>query len=402
MVSPGQDTNDWLNVLVPAGAGILGYLLLLFANPVVDSFRDGWLVLRRYPAMWIWLVSLSLAYVVFQIIATWQTGEVSFSAYDLIYWPPWKTSDVGAALARAALPGLDLLSGLFNQCVASFPVSGIAAALFLINWRGMHLGLVGAMRARLGRWWPVVYLGILVCAVGAVLKPCYIIGIRILNIYFDGIFLLRVGAVIDAVSFQFEYLFGLIVQTHLILLTLVWIRGLNTTPDKVFDFALRRGPHLAKWAGLVLLVTTLSIHLPLLISYLWIGQFTDFTAAVVTYVDQSVRALLAITFLVFCSVEITLVLHNDSLKEALAAHTELIRMHWHRLIWFLIVAGVHLLFACWLGEWLAGAYPTFSTPRLLAWAAIAAVKAWLIAWCLAAWVCLYRKLRRERKEVKPA
>src|SRR5262249_44837541 len=81
MVSPGQDTVDWLNILVPAGAGILGYCLLLFANPVVDSFRDGWLVLRRYPAMWIWLVSLSLAYVVFQIVTTWQTGEVSFSPY---------------------------------------------------------------------------------------------------------------------------------------------------------------------------------------------------------------------------------------------------------------------------------------------------------------------------------
>ena len=61
-------------------------------------------------------------------------------------------------------------------------------------------------------------------------KPIFSLSIYWLNQYFDGIFLLRVGAIIDWLSFQFEYLFGLLIQIFLVLLTFIWIRGLNSEP----------------------------------------------------------------------------------------------------------------------------------------------------------------------------
>ncbi len=46
----------------------------------------------------------------------------------------------------------------------------------------------------------------LLCALAAFCKPIFSLSIYWLNRYFDGIFLLRVGAMVDWLSFQFEYL----------------------------------------------------------------------------------------------------------------------------------------------------------------------------------------------------
>jgi len=52
-------------------------------------------------------------------------------------------------------------------------------------------------------------------------------------------------------------------------------------------------------------------HLPLLASYLWIGQLPDFTSAAVQYVEQTFRPLMPIALLLFCSMQISIVLHNN-------------------------------------------------------------------------------------------
>ena len=99
-------------------------------------------------------------------------------------------------------------------------------------------------------------------------------------------------------------------------LTFVWIRGLNAEPGRIFEFALKRAVFAAKWAGVVLVATFLLIHLPLLISYAWITQQTDFTSAVVQYIEQTARPLIALGLVLFCSMQITLILHNETLREA--------------------------------------------------------------------------------------
>jgi hypothetical protein len=209
-----------------------------------------------------------------------------------------------------------------------------------------------------------------------------------------------VGAVLDWLSFQFEYLFGLVVQIYLILLAFVWIRGIKSDPERVFALALRRTPHVAKWAGLMLLISALFIHLPLLISYLWIGQFTDFTSAAVEYVDQTVRPLFAMVLIFFCSVQITLVLHNQTLQKALQEHANLMRTSWYRLLWFVIVAGLHLYAVCWVGEAALACYPVMSVPNVLASLLVSFAKGVVAAWLLTSWVCLYRDARRPRKEIR--
>ena len=144
-----------------------------------------------------------------------------------------KPPDWRATAGHAWLPALELLAGLFNQAVVSYPTSAAAAFLFTINWRGYQMQFLRAAKGRLGRWWVGVYLGLVLCAFAAFCKPIFSLSIYWLNQYFDGIFLLRLGAIIDWLSFQFEYLFGLLIQIFLVLLTFVWIRGLNAEPGRI-------------------------------------------------------------------------------------------------------------------------------------------------------------------------
>ena len=319
---------------------------------------------------------------------------------SLLYWPAFRPRDLGASAGQAWLPALELLAGLFNQAVVSYPTSALAALLFLANWRGHQMQFLRAAKRRLRRWWLGVYLGLLLCAFAAFCKPIYSLSIYWLNQYFDGILLLRVGAVIDWLSFQFEYLFGLLIQIFLVLLAFIWIRGLNSEPGRIFEFALKRAVFAAKWAGVVLLTTLLLIHLPLLTSYVWITQQTDFTNAVVQYIDETARPLIAVALILFCSIQITLILHNETLREAVHEHTQLARRHWSRIIWFLVVAGLHFFAISWLNEFVVEGFPKDSVPSLLFSVLFTIGRAFLAAWFLATWVCLYRACQTMPKEIR--
>ena len=58
-----------------------------------------------------------------------------------------KPRDWGASAGQAWLPGLELLAGLFNQAVVSYPTSALAALLFLTNWRGYQMHFLRAAKA---------------------------------------------------------------------------------------------------------------------------------------------------------------------------------------------------------------------------------------------------------------
>jgi hypothetical protein len=386
--------------LLPLAVALVGYLVLIFGNPASRFFRDGLRCLQRHPRMWIWLSFLGLVYSIFQVLQAYQIGERGFSRMNLLYWPEFRPRDWGETANRAWLPGLELLAGLFNQAVVSYPTSAFAALLFLLNWRGYQRQLLRAAKSRLGRWWLGVYAGLLLCALAAFCKPIFSLSIYWLNQYFDGIFLLRVGAIIDWLSFQFEYLFGLLIQIFLVLLTFIWIRGLNSEPGRIFEFALKRAVFAAKWAGVVLLASLFLIHLPLLISYLWITQQTDYTNAVIGYIDQTARPLIAVALILFCSIQITLILHNETLRDAVHEHAQLTRRHWFRILWFLVVAGLHLFAISWLNDLMVEAFPKYSVPNLWFSALFTLGRAFLAAWFLSSWVCLYRASETMPKEIR--
>ena len=385
---------------LPTAGALIGYLILIFANPAHRFFRDGLRCVQRHPRMWIWLSVLGLAYTLFQNLEAYQMGEAQFSPASLLHWPAFKPHDWRVAAGHAWLPALELLAGLFNQAVVSYPTSALAALLFMTNWRGYQIQFLRVAKMRLGRWWIGVYLGLVLCAFAAFCKPFFSLSIYWLNQYLDGIFLLRVGAVIDWLSFQFEYLFGLLIQIFLVVLAFVWIRGLNAEPARIFEFALKRSVFAAKWAGVVLAATLLLIHLPLLISYAWITQQTDFTNAVVQYIEQTARPLIALALVLSCSMQITLILHNETLREAVLEHAELVRRYWHRIFWFMIVAGLHLYAISWLNDFSGDGFPKDSAPNMLLAAFFTLGKAFLSAWFLASWVCLYRASLTPRKAIR--
>jgi hypothetical protein len=392
--------TGWQTPVLAIAGAFLGYLLMFFTNPTYPFFRDGLRCLNRYPRVWLWLSGLGLTYMAFQLILNYEMGEISVSINDLIYWPPFKPLDWSTIASRAWLSSIELLAGLFNQAVVAYPISAIAALLFLINWHGYQGHFLSAARRRLGRWWLLIYAALLVCAVAAFCKPIFSLSIYWLNQYWGGIALLRAGAVIDWLSFQFEYLFGLMIQIFLILSTLVWIRGLHADSARIFAFALKRGVYAAKWAGIVLAASAVLIHLPLLISYLWINEQTDFTNAVVQYVEQTARPLLAIGLLLFCSVQIALILHNESLKEAIGDHAELVRRYWYRVLWFFAVAGLHLFAISYISEYLGSGFPKASVPGLLIGIGSVSAKGFFAGWFIASWVCLYRSSDTDRKEIR--
>jgi hypothetical protein len=392
--------SDWRSLILSVALAVAGYFLLLFTNPAWPAFRDGLRCLQRHPRIWFWLAMLGLGYAAFQFLQDYQLGNLELSLTSLIYWPPFKPADWQTTTARAWLPSLELLAGLYNQAIPTYPFSGVAALLYLVNWRGYQFQFASVARKRLGKWWLAVYFLVLLCALAALCKPLFSLAIYWLNQYFGAIALLRLGAVIDWLSFQFEYLFGLLIQIILVLSAFLWIRGSSLEPERVLEVAVKRGVYVMKWAGIVLAVTSLCIHLPLLVSYLWIAQQTDFTNSVVSYIEQTARPLLAIGLLLFCSVQITLILHNESLRDAVEEHAQLVRKSWYGLIWFFIVAGGHFFVASWLNEYVSSGIPKGSTQDVLVTIIFKLVKAFFIAWFLASWVCFYRRSRASRSEIK--
>jgi hypothetical protein len=350
--------------------------------------------------MWVWLMVFGLAYLSFHAFEDFQFKRQTLELSSILYWPSFRPPGLETAAAHAWLPALELLAGLFNQAVASFPSSAVAALLFIANWKGYQAQFVRNAKRRIGRWWPAVYAGVLVCAVAAFCKPIFSLSIYWLNEYFDGILLLRAGAIIDLLSSEFEYLFGLLIQIFLVLIAFVWIRGLSTEPGRIFEFTLKRAVYLAKWIGLVLLTSLILIQLPLLISYLWISQQTDATAAVVQYVDQTARPLIAVALLLFCSMQITLILNNENLRDAIQGHARFMRRSWLKIVSFLLLAGFHLFAICWLTELISGGFPKYSVPNLLFDALFTFGRAFLAAWFIASWVCLYRGSRPAPKKIQ--
>ncbi len=390
----------WQAVGYPIAAILVGYLVLFYANPAAKYFRDGFRCVQRHPQMWVWLSGLGVAYMTFQVVEDLEFSGRWYTLTSILYWPAFEPPDWGMSAGRAWLPALEMLAGLFNQAVVSYPVSAVAALLFLLNWRGYQMQFLRAAKRRMGKWWVAVYPGLLVCAVTALCKPIFSLSIYVLNKYFDGILLLHAGAIIDWLSFQFEYLFGLLIQIYLVLLTFVWIRGLSSEPGRIFEFALQRAVYAAKWAGVVLLLTLLLIHLPLLISYFWITQQTDYTNAAVQYVDQTARPLIAVALIFFCSIQVTLILHNETLRDAVQEHAQFVRYFWARIVSFLLLAGFQLFAISSLTDLVAGGFPKYSVPNLLFAAFFTLGRAYLAAWFLATWVCLYRASERAPRAVR--
>ena len=364
---------------------LCGYIIVLLFNPVRLALRDGFRCLLRYKRVWLTFVLLGFAYFVFQFSTftpIQSTADVDLTQITSIATWQWPT--FVEIWSDAPLPALEGVAGIFDNATTTYPLSAIAAVLMLINWRGLHSALVGALRKRFRFLGYIIYLILLLSAIAALLKPIAYWVLRAWGGLLGGPELLQVSATIDTVAFIFEYLLGVYVQVYLIAVCFAWIRGLSFEEGELFRFAMRRFSYVLEWAGIVVAVSTVIVRLPLLLAYFM--NIPD----VLDYLPIE-RAVMCGFIIVFSSMQISLALHNETLREAIRAHREFIRNNLSRFGWFLLICGIHFFFLTVADAIVRGAIADRLVAMILWRSIFVTVRGFVTGWLLASWVCLFRR-----------
>ena len=339
-----------------------GYALMMLFAPVRRALVDGLHCLRRYQRIWITFAVLGFGYFVFQFVTftpirNWADLELS----QITSLPQWAWPTLSEIWRETLLPALEGVAGIFDNATTTYPLSVIAAVLMILNWRGLHAALLSALRKRYGFW------SGLMPAAG----------------------LLRFSATVDATAFIFEYLLGVYIQVYLITVCLAWTKGVSFEEGELFRFAMRRFSYVLEWAGIVVAVSTLIVRLPLLLAY-----FTNIPG-VLDYLPIA-RVLMSGLIIAFCSVQISLALHNETLIEAMRAHVHFVQTNVGRLAWFLVICGIHFYGIIVCDAILRGAIADRLGALLLWKLAFACLRGVVTGWLLASWVCLFRQCETGR------
>ncbi|MDQ6626372.1 MAG: hypothetical protein M3Y69_09605 [Verrucomicrobiota bacterium] len=367
-----------------------GYLLVMFFNPIRLSLRDGLRCIVRFKRIWLTFALLGAAYSVFQF-ATFTPLQTAtdLDVNQIASVASWNWPRFIDVWTETPQPALEGVAGIFDNATTTYPLSVLAAVLLLCNWRGLHGALLGALRKRFSVWGYLIYLVVLLSAITCLFKPIVFWRLPTWGTVLPLAGLLRVSASVDAAAFIFEYLFGVYIQVYLITVCLAWIKGLSFTEEALFQFAVRRFSYVLKWAGIVVLVSTVIVRLPLLLAYfLEVPNVLDYLP-----IERYVMSALII---VFCSMQISLVLHNESLRAAFAAHWQFIKRNAGRFGWFLLIAALHffVLTAC---DVIVRNAAADRAVAVILWKALYVVARGLVTgWLLASWVCLFRQCETGR------
>ncbi len=367
-----------------------GYALLMFFAPVRQALDDGVHCLRRHQRIWITFAVLGFGYFVFQFVTftpirTWADLELS----QITSFPQWSWPRVSDIWQETLLPALEGVAGIFDNATTTYPLSVVAAVLMIVNWRGLHRALVRALRKRYGFWGYLAYLILLLSAVASLLKPIVFWRLPEWSRFFPAAGLLRISATVDATAFIFEYLLGVYIQVYLITVCLAWIKGVSFEEGELFRFAMRRFSYVLEWAGIVVAVSTLIVRLPLVLAY-----FTNIPG-VLDYLPIA-RVLMSGLIIAFCSVQISLTLHNETLIEAIRAHLRFVQKNAVRLAWFLMICGVHFYGLILCDGLLRGAIANRLGALFLWKFVFACLRGLVTGWLLASWVCLFRQCETGR------
>jgi hypothetical protein len=394
------------------GGSLVGYLLVIYTNPVRASLRDGFRCLRRYSMLWLTLGAFGFAYALFQLALrfyfynvlppddrpvlvwvreAWRDPNLWLkgSPESLWYLPP---HSVRQAVLENVLPALESVAGIFNLLVTTFPLSAFAAFLFFVNWENHHTVLARSLRKRFGLWGWVLHAGIMLCALAALAKPLLYAAPLLLGLpppaaaaWFHW------APVAEWLSFLFEYLAGVCVQLGLILVAYCWVRGLSFTHQHLIDFAIRRLSFVVRWALLVMVLSSLLIHLPLILKNFALFQSLFPPEEVVFDARWKVaRAVLTGVLLIFSTMQITLTFHSESLGRAFRDHRRFMAKNWWPLCWFFVLAALHFhmlrvvvtVMQRGLGD---GTALGIACGLLAPW-----LHGLMAAWLLASWVCFYK------------
>ncbi|HEY4271174.1 MAG TPA: hypothetical protein VGM65_04155 [Candidatus Udaeobacter sp.] len=367
-----------------------GYALVMLFAPVRQALGDGLHCLRRYQRIWITFAVLGFGYFVFQFVTftpirTWADLELS----QITSLPQWSWPRLSEIWQETLLPALEGVAGIFDNATTTYPLSVVAAVLLIVNWRGLHGALVRALRKRYGFWGYLAYLILLLSALASLLKPMVFWRLPEWSRVFPEAGLLRISATVDATAFIFEYLLGVYIQVYLITVCLAWTKGVSFEEGELFRFAMRRFSYVLEWAGIVVAVSTLIVRLPLVLAY-----YTNIPG-VLDYLPIA-RVLMSGLIIAFCSVQISLALHNETLIEAMRAHMHFIQRNAGRLVWFLMICGVHFYCLILCDSILRGAIADRLGALFLWKFSFACLRGLITGWLLASWVCLFRQCEAGR------
>ncbi|PYL57502.1 MAG: hypothetical protein DMF30_06150 [Verrucomicrobia bacterium] len=369
-----------------------GYAIVMLFNPVRQALRDGFRCIARFKRIWLTFVLLGFTYSVFQFATfTPVQNSADLDLRQVTSMPSWHWPRFTEVWRETPLPALEGVAGIFDNATTTYPLSVVAAVLMVVNWRGLHGALLRALRKRYRFGSYFIYLILLLSALASLLKPIVFWRLPEWGGMVPAAGLLQISATVDAVAFIFEYLFGVYIQIYLITVCITWIRGVSFEEGALFRFAMRRFSYVLKWAGIVVLLSTLIVRLPLLLAY-----FTDIPN-VLDYLPLE-RLVMSGLIIAFCSVQISLALHNETLAAAIRSHRQFIRENAGRFRWFLLICGIHFFLLIASDAVVRGAIGD-RLVALFSWKCIFVFLRGLITgWLLASWVCLFRQSETGRVE----
>jgi len=367
-----------------------GYALVMFFNPVRHSLGDGFRCIGRYKRIWISFALLGFGYFVFQFVTftpirNW--GDLDLNQITSL--PRWYWPQLVEVWRETPLPALEGVAGIFDNATTTYPLSVLAAVFMLVNWRGLHGALLRALWKRYRFWGYFTYLILLLSGLASLLKPIVFWRLPEWSGLVPAAGLLRISATLDATAFVFEYLLGVYIQVYLITVCLAWIKGVSFEEGELFRFAMRRFSYVLEWAGIVVAVSVLIVRLPLLLAY-----FTNIPG-VLDYLPIA-RVLMSGLIIAFCSVQISLALHNETLIEAMRDHGQFVRQNAGPLAWFLIICVVHF-FGIMTCDAIVRSAIADRLGALFLWKfSFACLRGMVTGWLLASWVCLFRQCETRR------
>jgi hypothetical protein len=362
-----------------------GYALLMFFNPIRRALGDGFRCITRFKRIWLTFALLGFGYFIFQFATfTPIRNSADLDLNQVISLPSWRWPTFIEIWRETPLPALEGVAGIFDNATTTYPLSVLAAVFMIINWRGLHGALLRALWKRYRFWSYFIYLILLLSALASLFKPIVFWRLPEWGGLLPASGLLQISATVDTVAFIFEYLFGVYIQVYLITVCLAWVKGVSFEEGELFRFAMRRFSYVLKWAGIVVLFSTLLVRLPLLLAYFMnIPGVLDYLP-----IQRSVMSGLIIAF---CSVQISLALHNESLGDAIRAHRRFIWQNTGPLGWFLLICGIHFFGIMICDAVVRGAIAD-RLGALFLWKFIfACLRGVITAWLLASWVCLFRQ-----------
>jgi len=362
-----------------------GYALLMFFNPIRRALGDGFRCITRFKRIWLTFALLGFGYFIFQFATfTPIRNSADLDLNQVISLPSWHWPTFIEIWRETPLPALEGVAGIFDNATTTYPLSVLAAVFMIINWRGLHGALLRALWKRYRFWSYFIYLILLLSALASLFKPIVFWRLPEWGGLLPASGLLQISATVDTVAFIFEYLFGVYIQVYLITVCLAWVKGVSFEEGELFRFAMRRFSYVLKWAGIVVLFSTLLVRLPLLLAYFMnIPGVLDYLP-----IQRSVMSGLIIAF---CSVQISLALHNESLGDAIRAHRRFIWQNAGPLGWFLLICGIHF-FGIMICDAVARGAIADRLGALFLWKFIfACLRGVITAWLLASWVCLFRQ-----------